>query len=455
MAEIDTSIYGNIAKPNPLDMLGDITKLSTDIAGNKLLRMQLLGKQKLGQDVQGAIDPDTGDINPAALLKKLHDDPGSYAAAAEGAPLALSMTGAKIANQTASQSLMDAGFHTLGNALGAHLAQTKGPVNPKEIEKIVVDLASQGRINPMLGLAFIKGIPDDPNATRAYAEGGFLQTLSPEAAAGEAPATPTAEGAPRVQTRGQFISQSMGGDTPTGGVVTGLSPAAGAALPESGKNYAALANNLTNLGNQVPDRLALLTNMETDLPEFTAGPVSDRLKSLVAGTNELFGTKFNLEGVAAQERFDKLSNQIALAQSGALGVTDLTTRTAMGANPNSNMSNLGIKGNIALLKGNEDAIRVKSTAWQQAQDGGVTPEKFGTWSSTFNKMYDPRVFQSVYLTPADRAKMNESLSKDERDKFRARYNFAVKNGWIPDPRTPPAPVGTPVDKPAGFNEEFQ
>ena len=193
--------------------------------------------------------------------------------------------------------------------------------------------------------------------------------------------------------------------------------------------------NLTNLANNVPDRLAMLNNMEAEANQFTAGPVSEDLKKLTAGANELFGTQFNVEGVAAQERFDKLSNQIAQQQAGALGITDQRERTAMGANPNSTMSSLGIHGNIALLKGNEDAIRAKASGWQTFLDNGGTPDEFGKWSTSFNQHYDPRVFQSVYLAPDDRKKLIASMSKDEQASFRDKFNYAVTQGWIPDPRS--------------------
>lgn len=438
MAEVDPSIYKNVAVPDPMGNVRGLVDLSTAVTQNKLARMGVLGKQAGGQILQESLDPNTGQMDLNALVGRLRSDPRGWAAAPEILPGAITMQGGQLTNATTKQNLNQAGFENLGATWGSRLAQTKGPLDPSELEGDVYDLMAQGRMPADLGKAIVRGMPRDPAEARAYAAGGYISSLPAQFAASPAPAAPGPGGAPRQQTAGQFVAESTGGGraapaATTGGVTTGLTPAAAAAQPVSGDFNAKQGNAVLALGNDVPNRLAMLDNMAAEAEQMgnLAGPVSDQIANLIASTNQMFGTSINLEGVAAKDRFDKIANQIALAQSGALGVTDLTTRTSMGANPHSSMSPLGIKGNIALLKGNELAIQAKAAAYQNYLSNGGSPEHYSQWSLEFNKHYDPRVFQTAFLSNDEVSQLFKTMSKSEIDKFKNDYNFAAKNGWIP------------------------
>lgn len=451
MAEVDTSIYKSAQAPDPLGNVRNFVDLSTAIAQNRLAQMEALGKVAGGHILQESLTPSGGyDYN--ALVTRLRNDPNGWAAAPAVLPGAISMQGGALANARTKQDLNQAGFENLGATWGARLAQGTGPIDPRDLEKDVFGLVAQGRMAPDLGMAIVRGMPSDPAEARAYAAGGYVSSLPPQFAASPAPATPGPGGAPRQQTQGQFVTESTGGGRaapvePAGGVITGLTPAAAAAQPVSGDFNAKQGNAILALGNDVPNRLSLLNNMESEAAEMgsLAGPVSDQLANTIATANQLFGTSIDLKGVAAKDRFDKIASQIALAQSGALGISDLTTRTSMGANPHSSMSPLGIQGNIALLKGNELAIQAKSRAYQQYLDNGGTPDQYSKWSLEFNRHYDPRVFQTAYLDNEQVQQLFKTMSKDELAKFRNDYNFAARNGWIPARSAaspPPAPFPT-------------
>lgn len=457
MAEVDASIYGKFVQPDPLGLMKDVTDLSSAMESNKLLQMQVLAKQQLGKAVQEATDPVTGAVDQAKLSEILRR-PENYAAAAEGATLGLTLqgqqltnTGFDLANQKSGIDLSNSAFDNLGAAWGARLSRTTGPVKAADFQTDVVDLLAQGRITPQVAKAVLNGMPDDSEELKGWLAGGYLQTLGVPGMVAPTTAPPGPSGAPRAQTTGQAVSQSLGvtqpapvappgpgeaspAPAPGPGYDIGLSPGAAAALPVVGKGAGDASLRLSALAAEVPTRKAMLDNMLADAEDFTSGPMSEDIKTFTSGINQLFGTHINIEGVAAQERFDKIANQIALQQSGDLGITDLTTTTAMGANPNSRMSNLGIKGVIALLKGNEDAIQLKHELWQDYLDGGGSPEDYFSWSRDFNKNFDPRVFQTVYLTPEERQAMLKGLKPSEIARFKERYNFAVENGWIPDPR---------------------
>lgn len=435
---VDTSIYANIKPIDPLGQLKEMADTSQAVTGARSAQVDLQGKVALGKHVQNAIDPATGQVDINRLLTGLKDDPAAWAAAGAGTDMALSQRGAQIANANAGVNLNQAAFSNLGAAWAARAAKSPGPISPTDLASDATDLLVQGRITPDLFKGVLKTLPSDNEDARGYAVGGFISALPSTLTAGAYPAPPDASGAPRQQSGAAFVGQTLGG----GAVTTGLAPgvAEGATgVAQAGANYII---NTANEANAVPDRKAALQNMLQDIDEFTSGPVSEKLKTLTAGVNEVFGTKFNLEGVGAQERFDKLMNQIVQTQASTLGITDQREKTAMGANPNSSMSPLGIKGNIALLMGNEDAKTAKAQAMNLFlagdPDNGVpkgSPSQVLAWSNEFNKNYDPRVFQSVYLNDAERKKLVASMSDAERKKFATKFNYAVANGWIPDLRT--------------------
>lgn len=443
MAEVDASIYGKLKQPDPLGMVKDIVGLQGSITQNRLLEMQAQGKEQLGRAIQEATDPNgvVDQVKLSEILKR----PENWAAAQEGAGTGLALQASQLANQGAGMDIAKAGYTSLGTLWGARASQSQGDINPDDLRQDVLELVARNGLDPKQAISILRSIPSDKKLTRAYATGGFLQALGPGGMAAPAPAAPGEEGETRQQTAGQFVAESLGAAKPTEaaapteaakpGVTTGVPPAKAAALPIGGAAAAQAAARLADLGAQTAERKGILNNMLADASEFTSGPASEELKTAIAAINEVFGTKFNVERVAAQERFDKLANQIALAQAGALNITDARTETAMGANPNSRLSNLGIEGVIAMLKGTEDAIAAKDEAFQDAiDDGEIEPEEYFRFSRKWNENYDPRVFQSVYLTQEQKLKMLRGLSKAELAEFKRKYNFAVENGWIPDPR---------------------
>lgn len=438
MAEVDTSIYGKLQQPNALGVAQQVQDYDTSVQQNKLVTMEAQGKRLLGQAVQQATGPD-GNVDQAKLGEILKR-PEYYPAAAAGAQLGLGLQQGQQAVTKSGMDISQAGYQNLGTMWGARASRSQGDLDPQTLRQDVLDLVARGGMDPKLALPILRSIPEDPKAARAFATGGFLQALGPAGMAGPAIATPGPGGETREQTRAQAVTQEMGGappapgEVPATGIRTSPTLAQQQSLPRAGASATDQSTRLQTLVNDVPLRKGNLDNMLADAQEFVSGPASEELKTTISGINEIFGTHFNVDRVAAQERFDKLSNQIALQQSGDLGITDLTTQTAMGANPNSRLSNLGVEGVIAMLKGNEDAIATKGEQWHDYLDAGHTPDEFYRFSQDFNKNYDPRVFQTTYLDQASRKKMISALRPAEQKEFRRKFNYAVEHGWIPDPR---------------------
>lgn len=451
---IDTSIYDQIKQPDPLATYGQFLDIQNKQNTNKLAQMEIQGKQALGQAIQEATGPD-GQVD-SNKLGNILKDPKNYAAAAAGAALGLDLTGKQLANTNLQMGQNEQNNINLSNAWGARLSAAPNKTTAADLRNDVVDMMVQGRITSAYGKSILADMPDDDKGARQFAITHFVSALGPAGQAAETEAPPIGpDFTPRKRTQGQFAATALGADDEAGAAggappnpaaPAGVSPApVGAGVPAgappveleaakaAGANATNQATSLANVAMEVNNRKAMLHNMLDDVGEFTSGPWSDDLARFNAGVNELFGTNFNLEKVAANERFNKIANQIALAQASAGGfnVTDLTKNMTSASNPHSGLSSTGVKSIIGMLLGNEDAIAVK---WNEFEKTGLPYSKFTQWSNQFNKNFDPRVFQSVYMSPNELRVMLGTMKGGDRDLFRRRYNYAVQQQWIPDPR---------------------
>lgn len=221
------------------------------------------------------------------------------------------------------------------------------------------------------------------------------------------------------------------GDTPSGAAL-GQEGAANITSGESAKSGVGLRTR----ADQVAPQKALLGNLDAALDQFTAGPGADWTKVAKAMTNRVspVGNIFDPKSIASQEEFTKQAVQLAQSQFQALGGTGTDSKldSAMHTSPNDALSNLGNKGIIAMLKGNEDAIATKNKEWQQWKKTNNDPNgsTYDDFSTNFNQNFDPRVFQSKYMTADDKAKMIKSMDANELNNFKKNYNLAHENGWV-------------------------
>jgi hypothetical protein len=249
----------------------------------------------------------------------------------------------------------------------------------------------------------------------------------------QAPNVPPSPGAPDLGP-GHYASPA----TPPGFMPTKLPPGAAAAADVAGRGGAEQGLALQQTADAVPMRKAMLGEMEASLNNFTSGPGADwkKVGKSLVNANNPFGNVFDPKSIASQETFNKQSTQLALQQIQALGGTGTDDKlgSSIAANPNDAISKMGNQQILQLLKGNEDAIAVKNREWQNFLQAGNSPAAYGQFSADFNKQYDPRVFQSVYMGPEQKAEIVKSMNPTEKQNFRNSFNMAVERGWIPDPR---------------------
>ncbi|MGO2958769.1 MAG: hypothetical protein ACTIDN_06995 [Acetobacter sp.] len=191
---------------------------------------------------------------------------------------------------------------------------------------------------------------------------------------------------------------------------------------------AAGANALLQAASKRNDRLATLDNMETDLSKFSSGVGMDRIRG-IQSVFQTFGIPWNESGVEAAQSFNKWAQQLANAQAQALGASDARLGAAEHANPNSRLQEGTNRLMIHQLKGNEDAINAKAQAWQAS---GLPASKHLQWEQTFNQNFDPRAYQFLRMTPAERVEQMDAMEKaGTLHAFKVKYSKMARAGLVP------------------------
>ena len=484
---IDPSIIAGLKTPqmqNPLALAGQAAQLQNAVNQNRLFQ----STQAAGQAYQQAIDPNTGQLNVPTFNRLIAGNPVAAMAVptemSRGQALQGAQQGLNVAQQTQAASLIGSQLTQPDQAQTrdayeqriAYAAQS-GIIDQAHAQALLQHLppdgAPPGAFRQFGTTMLIAGLAGPQVAQQAFGapvsidngqalQGGVQQSpVMGGAVIPHGPATPVGlpsrttliqqtpgfdptTGAPiatplgvraaqqgmadQLGPAGQNIPNARQGRYPTAAAQTGPALGQQEAASVSAAENAKQGVSLAQTADQVPTRKAALDNMLSDLQTLNTGPGADWEKTANALSSRLTGLGITMspDQIAKQESFAKLSKQIALAQTSALGAgTDEKLTTALGANPNTDLSKLGNTQIVGMLKGNEDAIALKNLSWQQYQ-ATHGPQSYGQFSTQFNHTFDPRALQAVYMDPADKAKLAASLSKDPLAK--ARFIATLKQG---------------------------
>lgn len=220
-----------------------------------------------------------------------------------------------------------------------------------------------------------------------------------------------------------------------GGIVMGLGVGAPEAETASAVAGTKQADALQTAAEGTQTRKGMLNNLEDDLKKFSSGPFAGTLGTVASGYNQAAGAvglpQVAPEAVAAQENFRKQATQLAQQQFAAMGGSGSNDQlaSAIHSNPNEALSKMGNRQIIQMLKGNEDALAAKNSAWQdwKVKNGANT---YGKFQTEFNKTFEPRAFQFVYMTPDERTAALKNMTPNERSQVLGALATAEKNGWI-------------------------
>lgn len=221
-----------------------------------------------------------------------------------------------------------------------------------------------------------------------------------------------------------------------GGPAAGLAPGVAAAATKTAEASADMGNQLVAAANQAPITEGILQNMDKTLGEFTSGPGADwtRVGKAFANTVLPAGMKFDPKSIASQEEFNKQAYSLAQSQFQALGGTgtDAKLASAASTSPNELLSKEGNKGIVQLLRGNNDALKVKAKEWNKWKKDPVHggEDSYAEFSDRFNEDFNPRVFQFKYIPTTERNAWYQAMSPDDRRAFEKSAKIAKQNGWI-------------------------
>lgn len=241
-------------------------------------------------------------------------------------------------------------------------------------------------------------------------------------------AVPTVQAPPLNRAPGQM---------PGGGILMGQPLGQHEAASGEGSAIGGMIGELGKAVNTSPQRKAALSNLSGLLDQFTSGPGMTDWNKVKTGVNANLPLPagwemFNPKNIASQEEFRKQAVQLAQQQFAAIGGTGTDEKfgSAVQTSPSEELSKMGNKGIIALLRGNEDALSIKAKEWQKWREAGNGPETLPAFNNAFNKSYDPRTFQFKHMKPDDRAAMVKSMSKEDRASFARNLKAAQQQGWV-------------------------
>jgi len=244
----------------------------------------------------------------------------------------------------------------------------------------------------------IPGIPGtfaNPDQTIGAARPG---SAAPATAA--PPAAPPATAAPPIATDA------------SGRPIVGASPSQTARAEEAPKLYQVD----TQAGLNARGQLATLGTMLSDASRFAPGPGADTTKYFrqvmaswpgAAALGRAFG--MDPDKISSQESFDKLVNQLVLAQGGA---TDQRMNVTEGATPSSKLTPQGVDLIIRQLQGNSDYLMAKGRMAANTE----TPNDYNAFTTKVQQL-DPRVFQLNRMTDPQRQVYWKSLDSGAQDEL--------------------------------------
>lgn len=456
--QVDTSFYKDATSENPLDMAGKVVDYRNKLLNNQQQQQQIQSNQiKLATDRFGMInnaasgllsDPDLGSKDVTGKLwdvlgRLTKGDAMSAAHAVQFMQQFPTEPGQQV------QAIKNVHSQTLdavqrGNAyLGqTQIIPTGGGnkiTNVKQYGGAPQDLGyvpntlqpGTQQVNPDLSQSYVGGTGNPP--LQGPAPNKLLPPVNNPASQATGwkaePPVNAQTGAPLPPSFNDRFSAARPGT-----VMAAPKPGAAETQVSQAQEGQKSGSTLNARADSVPQRMADLNNMEREL-EISGGKFgplahSEKKANQIAQRILGFGVTMSPEEIAGIENFDKIGNQIALNQAGALGVSDQRVQTSMGANPNSDYSYLGNKGILPILKGNEDAIALKAREWKKwSKTHGA--DTYNDFSDQFNQDFNPQVFQFARMTKEQRAKFVAALpDKEQAIQLAKDLDAYKKKGWV-------------------------
>jgi hypothetical protein len=462
--EIDTSMYPQRPPPvDPIAAANGMMNVLTQMNANR----EFQSRQAAGRAIGGATSPLTGETDLNKAFAAMAQDPRAALALPEMKQAQFSLQAAQqdmAAKQTAAANSW------LAPVLGMRDKTGRLTATKEDVLNALRDGHQVGQIPDQQFLNWSMTIPDDPSKIEGFLQRRVLQQMSPAEqmgygygtggmtvndlsaptqfpnpanplqtisgtrrqylqTVGGMPGSPAAPGAPRPTQPMPAPAASASAVAPIvqpaaprmPGPIAGPLPGQAEAATSTAQNAAEQGNNLSLAAEHARDQMTLLKNMGQDIEDFDSG----RSTKSVTRLKEFFG-RYGLDWdpktTAAAEAFMKVASQVASQQNAH---TDMQLETQKSANPNEEMSKLGIKRVLAMLQGNADGVMLKNRVWQ-AYKKNHGPEAYQTFSTSFNQKFDPRLLYGKYMSDEEARGFVKSIAPSERAGLRKILGFMNK-----------------------------
>lgn len=462
MAEVDTSIYGKLDKPaNPLDFANKVQDFQIARQQNKLLQMEVQGKQAGSAAVQAGIAPD-GTFDPAPAMAAAAKDPYGAAVAL---PQIQAAQSSQAVIQTAIAGLRQNSYNYVGTTLASMMAN--GDTDPVKWSKAITEGIRSQAITPEVGKEVLQGIAEtegDPQAIaslgrrytmqaqgpagavpsiNAQTGGGEPYLTSPNAAIAGAGAGNAGGGQPPVmaptmmQTPGAAPSRPHGIYIPDGeppptasGAIPGGALRAG--LSDVEKATQARIATEVNAGAAVGQRRTLLQTLDQYADKFSSGPMAGQIYNMVKTFDQLTGANVATEGATAYDLFAKTARQFAQSAGAQFNSSDFKALETIEANPNPEQTAAAIHQIVHKLEGVED-LKIAGQRYfsrvAQIQDPAVRQYYVSLWDKYGNSPLPFQLERTVGNDKETKAIM-KSLSPADRKTLVDQWSFLRGNNLI-------------------------
>lgn len=476
---IDTSIYGQIQQPNPMQSASNAVGLAGQITQTKQAQQQLQARQGLSDAYAQATDPTTGQVDRSKLSSIVSQDPRTAwmtADVQQGANTAAQ--GAQMLDQNTWSTAVQKQNYAY------QLASSLSGSTPDQARSVFQHARDVGLIPPDQEAQLEASIPTDPAQMGAWSQGlqqrtmsgldqlhayskqlGFVnnggQTLpyqtNPNAPGGVGPMagaqpiqntlTPGEQGAlvqvqqpdgsmkwvPAGQVRaasGAPVAQGGSGYTgrPAQPMTAANAPATTIGQQAGATQSAQVYTNDQAAGNAAPTNIAnLQAARDAIVSAGGTGPGTAGLNNVKSWLVSHGMAQGDADKVASYDEAMKLMTQYANTQSAGMGTgTDARLDAAIKGNPNPALST---KANVSILDRNMALEKMAQDRQVAFQASGLTPDKYQSWLPTFQKTHGIAVYQFDSLTPDQQGAYLKSLTPQQRANWASGYSdFQSRNG---------------------------
>ena len=404
----------------------------------------IASNQGVSEAMQKSTNPETGEIDQNKLLSLLSQDPRT----AYNLPEIANKVNLNAQSQEAAkQARIDTSVKQIGymnDRLGS--LRVTDNLDYNNIVDMLAKAVQDKVITVSQAQREMSDLPKDKKDLPAWVDDHFKKTTSAQRLIELYVPTETVKdpntGEEKKIPKAVFLGlQKPPSNVDINAPVTGLATSTQSALTTTGTNQANAAQELNTLVSNAPTRINILESARANLdnPDLTTGPGTEgrlQIKSFFAAlspqiTEKIFGKDFT-GTIKDQEEFKKYVTQYANFASASLGSgTDARLNVALTGNPNPNIQKITNQELITKTIALEKMQQAQNYAWNKS---GISPDKFNSWQSDFNKKVKPEVFAFDAMTPKQQKDFVERKTKDgSLGAFKKDLMNMVQQGLIEAP----------------------